>query len=100
MERISVPISALVTTKNALTPKQGIVAFKQLVKDFQSGTAIEPITICKIQSGKYFIQNGVTRAKAALLAGKSEIVCNLYNDTSPAGNFWPIGAVKVHGYWD
>lgn len=71
----------------------------EFVAAIKGGTAyIEPITICDMKSTegrKYYIQDGVHRAKGAMLAGKTSIIANLYSDSPPFGTAIQLRNVKI-----
>jgi uncharacterized ParB-like nuclease family protein len=100
VQRITVPLSSLYSPyENLSYNKRTKTNFLEFVSAIKAGTAyIEPITICSLKATegrKYYIQDGVHRAMASLLAGKTSIIANLYSDSPATGSHINLSNVRV-----
>lgn len=93
---LKIPLNKLLSSKvNLNLKKRGHEAFSDLIQSFRSNIKCEPITVCPALHDTYYIQEGIHRAKAAHLAGKSEIDAVVYSDIKPSGQFFKLESVKV-----
>ena len=96
MERKSIPIHLLVTTKTEIGyHKRPKADFIQLIQMVGKNKKIDvPIEVYYIKSGHYVINDGVHRAKAAQLVGLYSIDAIIYTDSLATGIFIPLSEVK------
>jgi hypothetical protein len=72
-------------------------AFIGLMRAFTRGEAVEPIEVVQHQEA-FVILNGVRRAKAAQLAGRTDIQALVFQANvvgAPAGQTWPLTEVTL-----
>jgi ParB-like chromosome segregation protein Spo0J len=97
MQRQSIAISLLVSPKKELDyQKRNKFEFLQLVSKLRATRKVDvPIEVYPFKDGKYYIADGVHRAKAAELAKLDFIDAIIYTDSKPSGQTTPIKDVIV-----
>jgi hypothetical protein len=96
MNKQSIQINLLVSPKAQLDYKMGKYAFGHMISDLRAkGRVDQPIEVYKLNSGKYYIANGVHRSKAAELAKLNTIDAFVFSDSAPFGPMTPLKDVKI-----
>jgi hypothetical protein len=97
MQRKSIPIDLLQSPKSELDfAKRSIVDFYKYVAEIKSSpSSMEPISVYPLSSGKFYISDGVHRAKAAQLAGLDYVEAFVFTDSKPMGASFPLTEVHI-----
>lgn len=97
MQKKSIALHLLVSPKKELDyRKRSKAEFLQLVNNVRITKKVDvPIEVYPLSNGKYYIADGVHRAKAVQLAMLTHIDAIIYNDSIPFGPTTALNDIKV-----
>lgn len=96
MQKSQIPLASLQSPKPALDyRKRSKAEFINFVSEIKKYGNIEPIEVYPLGTNRYYIADGVHRAKAAQLAGLLTIPANIFTDSKPMGQTTPLANVSV-----
>ena len=94
-ERILIPLEKIVSPKEAINYRTRTkTSFMAFVEAIRSNTVpVLPIEVYRLTDGRYYIADGINRAKATLLAGKKSIIADLHGKSKATDTFFPLAEV-------